>query len=625
MNYYNEFDPKTAAWLRQLIADGLIPPGHVDERSIKDVKPDDLAGYTQCHFFAGVAGWSEALRLAGVHPDANIWTGSCPCQPFSVAGKGKGAKDERHLWPEFRRLIALGLPSIVVGEQVASAAGREWLNGVREDLQNMHLWSVFYENLHDVREGASDGKLPQILWEVIGRATASLHRMPETVRVGMERDTQGAEAPYAPKASTQGEGVSAGLRCKKQGKAAGDGGGPKVQEEGNCVRLGPTHRGDRITGPEAGMRDDGDTSLHGVPWDQMELPFDGPDRPDEGICPFQRSHCLFCNERCAGKLGGGGFDESHICVAGKEIADDDGRLAEAFGKVLASAAGRDWLVGVRADLEALGYAVGAADLCAAGVGAPHIRQRLYWGAWRVEDSNGERRETPAGVRREDQKGPTVAQPGELRQLSNGPFGPSRTGRLAESDGGECQGRADGEGCERDGTQAGRIEGHGEPESCCDYGRVADVPGGGFGIDGSASGSTGHVDERGEVGGVEYTSGAGSSPLREAHERGAGSSKPSRAGTPSRMADAELQYERPARTYTEGETDVAWVREGGFWSAFDLTPCRDGKARRIEPSSQPLAYGVPARVVRLRGYGNAIVPQVAAEFIQAFQEAMMEAQ
>jgi len=54
MNYYNEFDPKAAAWLRQLIADGLIPPGRVDERSICDVQPGDLDGFIQCHFFAGM-------------------------------------------------------------------------------------------------------------------------------------------------------------------------------------------------------------------------------------------------------------------------------------------------------------------------------------------------------------------------------------------------------------------------------------------------------------------------------------------------------------------------------------------------------------------------------------------
>jgi hypothetical protein len=47
------------------VVSGLIAPGDVDSRSIADVQPDDLRGYTQCHFFAGIAGWSRALRLAG--------------------------------------------------------------------------------------------------------------------------------------------------------------------------------------------------------------------------------------------------------------------------------------------------------------------------------------------------------------------------------------------------------------------------------------------------------------------------------------------------------------------------------------------------------------------------------
>ncbi len=58
--YYNEIDPFAAQWLRNLIAAGHIAPGEVDERSIEDVTPDDLRGFTQCHFFAGIGIWSHS-------------------------------------------------------------------------------------------------------------------------------------------------------------------------------------------------------------------------------------------------------------------------------------------------------------------------------------------------------------------------------------------------------------------------------------------------------------------------------------------------------------------------------------------------------------------------------------
>jgi DNA (cytosine-5)-methyltransferase 1 len=135
--YYNEYEPRIADWLRRLMAWNLIPAGDVDERSIEDVRPSDLDGYTQCHFFAGIGGWAYALRLASWPDDRPIWTGSCPCQPFSNAGEGRGIDDERHLWPAFRWLIAQCRPSEVAGEQVASDAGREWFAGVRADLEAM--------------------------------------------------------------------------------------------------------------------------------------------------------------------------------------------------------------------------------------------------------------------------------------------------------------------------------------------------------------------------------------------------------------------------------------------------------------------------------------------------------
>ena len=135
MDYYNEHDKFAAAWLRELIADGQLPPGDVDERDIQDVRPNDLAGYTQCHFFAGIGGWKLALMRAGWPDDRPVWTGSCPCQPFSAAGKRTGSADERHLWPSWFWLIQQCSPATVFGEQVASPDALVWLDIVQPDLE----------------------------------------------------------------------------------------------------------------------------------------------------------------------------------------------------------------------------------------------------------------------------------------------------------------------------------------------------------------------------------------------------------------------------------------------------------------------------------------------------------
>jgi DNA (cytosine-5)-methyltransferase 1 len=161
-SYYNEIDPFAAQWLRELIAQGHIADGVVDERSIEYVKPDDLAGFTQCHFFAGVGVWSYALRQAGWPDDRPVWTGSCPCPPFSSAGKRKmcpacGGKpvchayrtgcfrctscghdwvaDGRHLWPELYRLICERRPGVCFGEQVAGRDGDAWGDIVQSCLE----------------------------------------------------------------------------------------------------------------------------------------------------------------------------------------------------------------------------------------------------------------------------------------------------------------------------------------------------------------------------------------------------------------------------------------------------------------------------------------------------------
>jgi DNA (cytosine-5)-methyltransferase 1 len=131
--YYNEFDPSAAAWLRELIKMKLITDGEVDERSIADVVGSDVRGFDRVHFFAGIGGWELALQLAGF--TGRIWTGSCPCQPFSSAGNQKGKSDERHLWPHMYRLIRECRPGIVLGEQVDGAIKHGWLDDLCDDLE----------------------------------------------------------------------------------------------------------------------------------------------------------------------------------------------------------------------------------------------------------------------------------------------------------------------------------------------------------------------------------------------------------------------------------------------------------------------------------------------------------
>ena len=135
--FYNDNDSYAAAWTRNLIAAGEIAAGVVDERSIRDLKPADVACYRQCHFFSGIGVWSRALRDAGWPEDINAWTGSCPCQGMSSAGKRRGFADERHLWPEWFRLIRACRPAVLFSEQVASKDGRAWFDLVHDDLEGI--------------------------------------------------------------------------------------------------------------------------------------------------------------------------------------------------------------------------------------------------------------------------------------------------------------------------------------------------------------------------------------------------------------------------------------------------------------------------------------------------------
>ncbi len=406
--YYNEYDRRAAAWLRELIATGLIAPGDVDERSIVDVTASDLRGYTQCHFFAGIGGWSYALRLAGWEDDCPVWTGSCPCQPFSCAGKQLGEADSRHLWPEFYRLIRECKPAIVFGEQVASKAGLQWLDGV----------------------------------------------------------------------------------------------------------------------------------------------------------------CL--------------------------------------------------------DLEDAGYACGASDLCAASVGAPHIRQRLFWVAYATTPGRGALH------------GPDIP---DRQAHSDRPGYDSRLAYMCSN--GRQQGAEVSQGRESllaGSCEAGRLEHSNRPGCEQHRQRLATPPeypaaecagdacgmanpetskrGGG---DGQNNARRGHAEIGGSgvIGGVGISDRTGRKPGEPATERDGYRDTTVTASRPCGLGNA-------ASSGLPGDDGRACESSpSNPWANYDIIPCADGKSRRIESGTFPLAHGVPGRVGLLRGYGNAIVPQVAQIFIAAAREVIYD--
>ncbi len=155
---------------------------------------------------------------------------------------------------------------------------------------------------------------------------------------------------------------------------------------------------------------------------------------------------------------------------------------------------------------------------------------------------------------------------------------------------------------------------------------ADTSGRGFGIDRGAPGSPGHVDIGEQDGGLAYTDGRHSGAERQqrgGEQRlqpggcGDGGLADHNEGGRSQFCEARVHDRRAYRDDVArcGEDDRPATDHGG-WSDADWLFCRDGVWRPAEPGTFPLANGVPARVGRLRGYGNAIVPQVAAAFVRA---------
>lgn len=235
MNYYNEIDPYAAQTLRNLINAGHIAPGIVDERSIEDVHPDELRGFTQCHFFAGVGVWSYALRRAGWPDDRPVWTGSCPCQPFSAAGPGAGFDDKRHLWPHFHWLIQERSPAVVIGEQVASNHADSWIDLVQADLETLG-YAVGAVPFPSAGVGA-----PHIRDRLYWVGHASSPRLERHTRHDRTARWQGSPGPVAKAGVLDGLANLHGNRCHQTGECGTSPGGNGPFGNSAAGRPGPTN------------------------------------------------------------------------------------------------------------------------------------------------------------------------------------------------------------------------------------------------------------------------------------------------------------------------------------------------------------------------------------------------
>ena len=232
--YYNEFEPFPAQWLRNLIKAGLIAPGEVDERSIKEVKPDEIKEFTQCHFFAGIGIWSYALREAGWSDDRPVWTGSCPCQPFSAAGQGKGTDDERHLWPAWYDLIRALSPERIFGEQVADGGGLDWLDIVYPDMEKAG-YTMWINDLCTAGFGGP-GKRQRLYFSAVGNSGSpglSIGELENISRKGRREERRTTAEPSQTfgvmavtpgsrwQQASNGEGQESNTECSSGGEVSG--------------------------------------------------------------------------------------------------------------------------------------------------------------------------------------------------------------------------------------------------------------------------------------------------------------------------------------------------------------------------------------------------------------------
>lgn len=265
------------------------------------------------------------------------------------------------------------------------------------------------------------------------------------------------------------------------------------------------------------------------------------------------------------------------------------RPVTVLGEQVASRDALAWLDLVSTDLEGAGYAVGAVDLPACSVGAPHIRQRL----WFVADSERIRIGTgrPSGTGR----GTSVEldRYGDAeRVVANANQEPRR------------QRNQNARGSHRGGSPESRagLSCSGGDDSAVAYAHEAVL-----GVEWRAGLSANGVSSLGN-------NADGREPIDVMGDPGGPRSRRDTGTEPGQKTAGER-----SRDCTGGVGDGARVAGpvNGFWRDAEWIPCRDGKARPVEPGISPLVIGATGRVGKLRAYGNAIVAPLAIEVIRAY--------
>ena len=370
MAYYNEFDKKKCAMLSQLMKDGLIMKGDIDDRSIADVRAADLKGYARCHFFAGIGLWDYALDLSDWEEDRPVWTGSCPCQPFSSAGRQKGKADDRHLWPAWFNLIKELRPATIFGEQVASAV-------------NM---GVSRESVFSVSDRESERYVQAVQRAVEGRATSSLQELSKRVREEMAEYVKGEQEKVAAKEEGKRQAIQAKMDSGKQGEIFSFSGQEKRKEEEPSFRPRCSCCGNTITDRCWNMRGEQiPLGYWGAGRESVQHAEYRPNRAEKRLCLLEHKDSVFCNQCRLWRLGAGEYEESYEQLV-RRFLNEQPRLADEVRYKPDEPITHGWLDDVYQGLEIEGYAVGAAVLPACGVGAPHRRDRL----WFVANSESER-------------------------------------------------------------------------------------------------------------------------------------------------------------------------------------------------------------------------------------------